>query len=351
MSLAPRPLPDIHAPPPAPPPAALRDRFGRAVRYLRISVTDRCNLRCVYCMAENMKFLPRAQTLTPEEILHIARAFVGLGVEKIRLTGGEPLIYPQILPLCRRLAQLPGLRELALSTNGALLGRHARALREAGVSAVNISLDSLDPGRFRTLSRHGELAATLEGVEAAQRAGFARIRLNSVILRGYNEQDVQPLTEFACSRGLDLCFIEEMPLGRIDAHQRSHTQCSSDAVRALIEKRRPLFAVSESESAGGPARYYRTSGSASRIGFISPHSRNFCAACNRVRLTAAGRLLLCLGNEHSADLRAVARRHPGDVRAMQTAIRQAVQRKPERHHFDPHHPQPQILRFMNATGG
>ena len=296
-----------------------------------------------------MSFLPRSQTLDNAEILQLARAFVSLGVDKIRLTGGEPLVHPQLLPLCRRLGRLPGLAQLALSTNGALLARSARALRQAGVRTVNISLDSLDPQRFRALSRHGELERVLEGIEAARQAGFERIRLNSVILRGRNEQDVLPLVEFARQRGLDLCFIEEMPLGVIDAHRRSETQCSSRAVRAIIEQRHRLFAVAE--TTGGPARYYRLARGQSRIGFISPNSRNFCADCNRVRLTAEGRLLLCLGNEDSVNLRAVLRRHPGDLPRLQAAIRRAMQHKPERHHFDPHRPQPQILRFMNATGG
>ena len=332
----------------ATPASALVDRFGRRVDYVRLSVTDRCDFRCVYCMAEEMQFLPRRDILSLDELLAAAEAFVALGVGKIRLTGGEPLVRQNILWLVERIAALPGLRELVLTTNGSQLGRMAQPLRDAGVKRINISLDSLDAARFRELTRTGELATVLAGIDAAQRAGFERIKLNSVILRGRNDDEVLALVGFAREHGLDISFIEEMPLGQIGEHDRAASFCSSEELRAIIATRHPLSP--SSESTGGPSRYWRMADSETRVGFISPHSHNFCHLCNRVRLTVEGRLLLCLGNEHSADLRAVMRAQPGDAEALRAAIVQAMDLKPERHHFDLH-AEPQIVRFMNTTGG
>jgi cyclic pyranopterin phosphate synthase len=326
----------------------LIDRFGRQVTYLRLSVTDRCDFRCVYCMAEEMTFLPRRDVLTLEELALIGRAFVELGVGKIRLTGGEPLVRNNVLQLVRDLGALPGLRELALTTNGSRLQQQAAALRDAGLDRINISLDSLDPDRFRTITRVGDLRRVLAGIEAARAAGFEHIKLNAVIMAGRNDGEILDLVEFARERGLDLAFIEEMPLGHIDEHNRALTFCSSDTIRERIGARYPL--TPSAESSGGPARYYRMADSTSRIGFISPHSHNFCHLCNRVRVTVEGRLLLCLGNEHSVDLRAVLRSTDGDLDALKHAIIAAMAIKPERHHFDVHE-QPQIVRFMNMTGG
>ncbi len=327
---------------------ALVDRFGRRVDYVRISVTDRCDFRCVYCMAEEMQFLPRRQILSLEELLAAAEAFVALGVTKIRLTGGEPLVRQNIVWLAERIAALPGLRELVLTTNGSQLPRLAAPLRAAGVKRVNISLDSLDPARFRQLTRTGDVATVLAGIDAARAAGFERVKLNSVILRGRNDDEVLALVEFARDRGLDISFIEEMPLGHIDEHDRTETFCSSDELRAIIETRYPL--TPSIDSTGGPSRYWHMADSATRVGFISPHTHNFCHLCNRVRLTVEGRLLLCLGNEHSADLRAVMRDRPGDAEALRAAIVAAMDLKPERHHFEVG-AEPQIVRFMNTTGG
>ena len=332
----------------ATPASALVDRFGRRVDYVRLSVTDRCDFRCVYCMAEEMQFLPRREILSLEELLAAAEAFVALGVTKIRLTGGEPLVRQNIVWLAERIAALPGLRELVLTTNGSQLGRMAQPLRDAGVKRINISLDSLDPRRFRELTRTGDLATVLAGIEAAQRAGFERIKLNSVILRGRNDDEVLALVEFARERGIDISFIEEMPLGHISEHDRAETFCSSEELRAIIAERHPL--VPSLDSTGGPSRYWRMADSATRVGFISPHSHYFCHLCNRVRLTVEGRLLLCLGNEHSVDLRAVMRAQPGDAEALRAAIVAAMDLKPERHHFDLD-AEPQIVRFMNTTGG
>ena len=332
----------------ATPASALVDRFGRRVDYVRLSVTDRCDFRCVYCMAEQMQFLPRREILSLEELLAAAEAFVALGVTKIRLTGGEPLVRQNIVWLAERIAALPGLREPVLTTNGSQLPRLAAPLRDAGVKRVNISLDSLDRRRFRELTRTGDLATVLAGIEAAQRAGFERIKLNSVILRGRNDDEVLALVEFARERGIDISFIEEMPLGLISEHDRAASFCSSDELRAIIAERHPL--VPSLDSTGGPSRYWRMADSATRVGFISPHSHNFCHLCNRVRLTVEGRLLLCLGNEHSADLRAVMRAQPGNAEALRAAIVRAMDLKPERHHFDLD-AEPQIVRFMNTTGG
>ncbi len=325
----------------------LIDRFGRRITYLRLSITDRCDLRCRYCMAEDMTFLPRAQILTLEEIATIARAFVELGVEKMRVTGGEPLVRRGALELLEELGTLP-LKELVLTTNGMRLAECAERLVRAGVRRVNVSLDSLRPERFRHITRFGDLGRVLAGIEAARRAGFARVKLNAVILRGVNHDEVVDLATFAIERGLDISFIEEMPLGVIDSHDRRRAFYSSDEVRADLERRFTLLPTTD--RTGGPSRYWRVAGSDSRIGFISPHSHNFCGDCNRVRLTVEGRLLLCLGNEHSVDLKRVVRRWPGDADRLKKAIVEAMALKPERHHFDLRE-QPIILRHMNVTGG
>jgi cyclic pyranopterin phosphate synthase len=327
---------------------ALVDSFGREITYLRLSVTDRCDFRCVYCMAEDMQFLPRSEVLSLEELYQVAAAFVDLGVRKIRLTGGEPLVRTDLPWLVEKLARLQGLDELTLTTNGARLQQFAAPLKAAGLDRINISLDSLQPDRFRELTRTGRLQDVLDGIAAAQAAGFERIKLNSVILRGRNDAEVLDLVHFARREQLDLAFIEEMPLGVIHEHDRALSFVSSAEILAQIQREFPL--LPSLDSSGGPARYHRMADSPVRIGVISPHSHNFCASCNRVRLTVEGRLLLCLGNEHSADLRHVMRAHPGDGEALQAAIRAALPLKPERHHFTLNEP-PQIVRFMNMTGG
>ncbi|MDX1605215.1 MAG: GTP 3',8-cyclase MoaA [Candidatus Competibacterales bacterium] len=332
----------------APQPTRLIDRFGRQVTYVRLSVTDRCDFRCVYCMAEDMTFLPRAQVLTLEELAQVGRAFSELGVDKIRITGGEPLVRRNVLQLFRSLGELPGLRELVLTTNGSQLPRYARELRHAGVRRLNISLDSLDPERFRRLTRKGELSQVLAGIDAAHEAGFERIKLNAVILRNRNHDEVLDLVRFAIDRGLDLSFIEEMPLGVIGDHDRAEAYYSSDEIRADLERHYELLPTTE--STGGPSRYFRIPGIASRIGFISPHSHNFCETCNRVRVTVEGRLLLCLGQEHSVDLRQVLRTHPGDMDRLKQTLIEAMAIKPRGHDFNLQ-AKPVIFRHMNATGG
>jgi cyclic pyranopterin phosphate synthase len=326
----------------------LIDRFGRQITYVRLSVTDRCDLRCVYCMAEDMTFLPRAQVLTLEEIARLGRCFSELGVTKLRITGGEPLVRRNVLWLFEQLGALPGIRDLTLTTNGTQLPRYAQALKDAGVGRINISLDSLKPERFRAITRKGELAQTLAGIDAARAAGFERIKLNSVVLKHRNHDEVGDLVRFAMERGLDISFIEEMPLGVIGDHDRAEAFYSSEEIRCDLAEDVEL--IPTTETTGGPSRYWRVAGSETRIGFISPHSHNFCGDCNRVRVTAEGRLLLCLGQEHSTDLRRALRANPTDDARVQQAIRDAMAIKPHGHDFDLTE-QPIIFRHMNATGG
>jgi cyclic pyranopterin phosphate synthase len=334
---------------------ALIDPFGRTVNYLRISVTDRCNLRCVYCMAEDMIFLPREQLLSLEEIETIAKAFVGLGVNKIRLTGGEPMVRKGIVGLCEKLSSLDGLNELVMTTNGVLLDQHANDLAKAGVKRLNISLDSLQAERVKQITRHGQLADVLRGIEAAGNAGFERIKLNVVVLAGVNDDEVIDLAEFALVRGFDISFIEEMPLGEISSHKRKDTQVASlSLAQRLAEKfdfepENNLDLNSNQLSNKGPSRYQKVSGYTGRIGFISPMTDNFCSRCNRVRLTSEGKLLLCLGNEHSMDLREIVRDNTNAEVDLPIAIRDAITHKPEKHHFDAN--KTDIIRFMNMTGG
>jgi cyclic pyranopterin phosphate synthase len=329
----------------------LIDSFGRTISYVRLSVTDRCDLRCVYCMAEDMTFLPRAEVLSIEELADLGDIFVGLGVTKLRITGGEPLVRRGILDLLVRLGRLPGLRELCLTTNGTHLPQYAQAIKDAGVDRINISLDSLNPERFRQMTRFGDVHQVLAGIKAAQTAGFKRIKLNCVALQHYNADEVPALVQFALDEGLDISFIEEMPLGRIDEHGRAAEFVSSDALRSAIQQRHPLTPVfAKDGDAAGPARYWQASGYDSRIGFISPHSNNFCGSCNRVRVTATGKLLLCLGQENSVDLREALRTDENPHAEVRRRIVSAMQHKPEKHTFDLAG-EPQILRFMNMTGG
>lgn len=326
----------------------LQDGFGRTIDYLRMSVTDRCDFRCVYCMAEDMTFLPRQQVLGLEELYRLAALFVGLGVKKIRLTGGEPLVRSGIVELCQRVAALPGLRELVMTSNGSQLVKLAKPLADAGVKRLNISLDSLDPGKFRGITRTGSLRQVLDGIEAARDAGFERIKLNTVVMKGRNFDEVLHLVDYAIARQLDISFIEEMPLGDISSHRREQTYCSSDEVRQRIEQRYGL--VRSSKRTGGPSRYWQVAGSDTQVGFISPHSHNFCGDCNRVRVTAEGKLVLCLGHDNALDLRSLMRTHPGDSQRLRDALLDALQLKPERHRFDTDE-QVQVVRFMSMTGG
>lgn len=326
----------------------LLDPFGRRITYLRLSVTDRCDFRCTYCMSEDMVFAPRAQILTLEELYAVADAFIGLGVKRIRITGGEPLVRKNLLSLLARLGARAELEDLAITTNGSQLAHLAPALREAGVDRLNISLDSLQRERFAAFTRRDSLAQVLQGIDAARAAGFRRIKLNSVVQKGRNDDEVEDLVAFAVERGLDISFIEEMPLGSISSHERKVTLCTSDEVRERIAGRFQL--LPSSHRSGGPSRYWQVLGSDTQVGFISPHSRNFCGDCNRVRVTAEGKLVLCLGHEGALDLKALLRRHPGDGERLRAALIDALRLKPERHWFDANE-QVQVVRFMSMTGG
>lgn len=329
-------------------PSQLIDRFGRRVTYLRVSVTDRCDFRCQYCMAEDMTFLPRAQILTLEEIHLICRAFVELGVDKVRITGGEPLVRNGVLGLLQQLGRIDNLNELVMTTNASHLSQMAQDIRAAGVKRVNISLDSLQADKFNKITRTGHLEQVLKGIDAAIQAGFERVKINAVILKNRNHDEVVDLVRFAVDKGIDISFIEEMPLGNIDSHDRAEMYYSSDSIKRDLAGHFQLIPLLD--NTGGPSVYSTVHGSETRVGFISPHSANFCGSCNRVRLTAEGRLLLCLGNDHSVDLKRVVRSHPGNIDKLKQAIIDAMQIKPERHEFNLQE-QPVILRHMNATGG
>jgi cyclic pyranopterin phosphate synthase len=296
-----------------------------------------------------MSFVPRKQLLTLEEISTIARCFVELGVTKLRLTGGEPLVRKDVLSLFGDLGKLRAngsLHDLTITTNGTQLSRYAAQLRKQGVTRINVSLDTLQAERFKRMTRIGDIHKTLAGLEAIRKTGFDRIKLNSVIIKNRNHDEINDLVNFAVEHGFDITFIEEMPLGETTNHDRAETYYSSDEVRADIHH----DLLETNENTGGPARYYRVAGTDTRVGFISPHSHNFCDTCNRVRLTATGTLLLCLGQEHSVDLRHVVRAHPGDDNKLKQVIIDSMLIKPKGHEFDIQ-AKPVIFRHMSTTGG
>jgi cyclic pyranopterin phosphate synthase len=299
-------------------------------------------------MAEDMTFVPREQLLTLEEMARLGETFVSMGVNKIRITGGEPLMRRNILYLFQTLGQLDGLHDLTLTTNGTQLARYAQDLKDAGVTRINISLDTLKPERFRNLTRLGDIHKVFEGIDAALAAGFQRIKLNAVILKHRNHDEVLDLVEFAHQRGMDITFIEEMPLGVIAEHDRDEAYYSSDDILRDLRTGMALQAIAD--QTGGPSRYFQREGNDCRVGFISPHSHNFCDTCNRVRVTAEGRLLLCLGQEHSLDLRHVMRSNPSDDGKLREALLQSMQVKPQGHEFDLQ-AKPVLFRHMSATGG
>jgi cyclic pyranopterin phosphate synthase len=307
----------------------LVDSFGRRVTYLRVSVTDRCDLRCTYCMSEDMEFLPRNQVLSLEEMERLCSAFVGLGVRKIRLTGGEPLVRRNVIDLFERLGKRlgNGLDELTLTTNGTLLSRHAGALFKAGVRRVNVSLDTLDAGSYRQITRFGSIHNVLSGIDAALTAGL-KVKINAVASRGEFETGVDDLIAFAHGQGMDLTLIEEMPLGLGDA--RSETYLALSELREKLETRWTLIPVPD--STGGPARYVRLDETGGRLGFITPISCNFCATCNRVRIDCTGRLFTCMGHEGSSDLRGILR-NEGSDQALVERINAALLTKPKGHAF------------------
>jgi cyclic pyranopterin phosphate synthase len=327
--------------------APLIDGFGRAITYLRISVTDRCDLRCRYCMAEDMRFLPASKLMAIEEMTAIANAFIARGVRRIRLTGGEPLARRGVTDLARAIGRHlgDGLDELTLTTNGTRLAAEAGALAEAGIRRVNVSLDSLDPQRFRHITRTGDLAKVLDGIAAAKAAGL-RVKINMVALKGLNEDEIVAMLRWCAAQDHDLTLIETMPLGLVE-EDRTDRYLPLDGVRRELENLYTLVPLPE--RTGGPARYFRVAELDARIGFITPLTENFCAGCNRVRLTAEGQLYLCLGRDDRIDLRAAWR--DGGRAALDEAIDRAMAAKPERHGFRIDAAEPAVTRHMNVTGG
>lgn len=325
------------------------DPFGREITYLRLSVTDRCNLRCVYCMAEDMTFLPKHEVLSLEELYEVSAAFVELGVKKIRVTGGEPLVRRGIAPFLCDLGQLVGLDELALTTNGILLEKYMPDLIAAGIKRINVSLDSVDQNTFTKLTRFNKLDEVMRGLATAKEAGLS-VRLNAVVLRDVNSASLEPVVDYALANEFDIAFIEEMPLGHIDSHQRADTQALNDLLLSELSQKYSLSTQAKADSiAAGPAQYWLADGFQSRIGFISPHSNNFCGSCNRVRVTVEGKLLLCLGHSDAVDLMPVLRQSNYERAELKNTIISAMQLKPKQHYFDPE--DTQIVRFMSATGG
>ena len=328
--------------------APLVDGFGRAVTYLRLSVTDRCDLRCTYCMAENMVFVPKRSLLSLDELARVSDAFIRRGVRKLRLTGGEPLVRKGVMDLIADLSQhleTGALDELTLTTNGTQLARHADMLARHGVRRVNVSLDTLDPARYARVTRRGDLDKVLAGLDAAQAAGLD-VKLNAIASRGAFESEVDDLIRFAHGRGMDLTLIEEMPMGETGLN-RSDSFLSANDLKADLARRWTMSDLRR--STGGPARYVHVGETGGRLGFISPMSCNFCALCNRVRLSATGRLYTCMGHEGSVDLKPALDR---DEAALDALLRQAVAAKPEGHAFDSRIVgKPSVRRFMSALGG
>jgi len=327
----------------------MTDRFGRRITYLRVSVTDRCDFRCVYCMAEDMTFLPRKDLLSLEEIDRLTSAFIARGVRKLRLTGGEPLVRRNIMWLVRSLSRHlgAGLDELTLTTNGSQLARYAEELAECGVERINVSLDTLDPGKFRVITRKGDFHQVMSGIDAASRAGL-KIKINTVALRDVNEAELEDILRWAHGRGFDLTLIETMPMGEVGA-DRVEQYLPLSLVRTRLERH---FTFDEIPyRSGGPARYVQVRETGGRLGFITPMTHNFCEACNRVRVTCTGTLYMCLGQEDAADLRAPLRASQDDA-LLHAAIDEAIARKPKGHDFVIGRDQkPSVARTMSLTGG
>ncbi|TPN86520.1 GTP 3',8-cyclase MoaA [Mesorhizobium sp. CU2] len=327
------------------------DPFGRTISYLRVSVTDRCDFRCTYCMAEDMTFLPKKDLLSLEELDRLCTVFIEKGVKKLRLTGGEPLVRKNIMHLVRQLSrhlQSGALEELTLTTNGSQLSRFAAELADCGVKRINVSLDTLDAAKFHQITRWGNLGKVMEGIDAAQKAGL-KIKLNTVALRDFNDAEIPELMRWAHGRGMDLTLIETMPMGEIEA-DRTDQYLPLSLLRASLERQFTLSDIAY--KTGGPARYAHVAETGGRLGFITPMTHNFCESCNRVRLTCTGTLYLCLGQEDAADLRAPLRASEGNE-LVGAAIDEAIGRKPKGHDFiiDRRTSRPSVSRHMSVTGG
>lgn len=329
-------------------PQKLTDQFGRQVDYIRLSITDRCDFRCQYCMAEDMTFLSRDEVLSLEECARLVKVFVKLGVTKVRITGGEPLVRKNAQWLFEEIGQLKGLKELVLTTNGSQLSKQAKSLYQAGVKRINISVDSLIPERFKAITRTGDLSKVLTGIDSAIETGFQGIKLNTVLMRGTNDDEAHDLVQFAIDKKIDISFIEEMPLGEVN-HERENTFVSNaDTLKQLQSK---YALLPSTETTGGPAKYWQVANSNTKIGFISPHSHNFCESCNRVRITCQGELYLCLGQEDKIELMPLLRNHPENDMPLIEAILNSMSIKPKGHDFDLQRAAPAVVRFMSHTGG
>ncbi|MCM2560840.1 GTP 3',8-cyclase MoaA [Lutimaribacter sp. EGI FJ00015] len=333
--------------------APLIDPFARAITYLRVSVTDRCDFRCVYCMSENMTFLPKKELLTLEELDRMCSTFIGLGVQKLRITGGEPLVRRGIMSFFDNMTRhldSGALQELTLTTNASQLDRFADDLYAAGVRRVNVSMDTLDEKKFADITRWGRLPQVLRGIDAAQRAGL-RVKINAVALKGFNEDELLRMTEWCAERDMDLTWIEVMPMGDIGNEDRLDQYWPLKDLRARLAEHYTLTDLAE--RTGGPARYVRLEETGQKIGFITPLTHNFCESCNRVRLTCTGELYMCLGQEDMADLRAPLRNHPDSEEPLKEAIRAAIAHKPKGHDFDYSRQSVdgRVSRHMSHTGG
>ena len=326
----------------------LTDQFNRKINYIRISVTDRCDFRCIYCMSEQMKFLPKKELLTLEEINRIASIFISMGVEKIRITGGEPLVRKNIDTLFNNLSKNKDLKELTLTTNASQLMKKAEMLKASGIKRINISLDSLNPLNFKKMTRTGDLSNVLDGIEHAINIGLKQIKLNTVIMRGINDHEIFDLVEFAIKKNIDISFIEEMPLGDT-AFSRKSTFTSNDEV---LKKIKTNYLIDKIDyRTGGPAEYWQILGTKSRIGLISPHSHNFCEECNRVRISCKGELFLCLGQDDKIELMPLLREYPNNDQPIKDAILNSMKIKPKSHEFNLEQNKPAVVRFMSHTGG
>ena len=326
----------------------LIDQFNRKINYIRVSVTDRCDFRCVYCMSEKMTFMPKNDLLSLEEIARVINIFNGLGVEKVRITGGEPLVRRNIDWLFKKISEENNLKELTLTTNGSQLKHKAAMLKNSGVERINISLDSLDPDTFMRMTRIGKLNEVLEGIQHAKKIGFKKIKLNVVLMKNLNSHEIFNLVDFAIGSGFDISFIEEMPLGGTQFN-RSETSVSNDDILNSLQNH---YKLSKSNfTTGGPAKYFQVKDSSTKIGLISPHTHNFCESCNRVRISCKGELFLCLGHEEKVELLPLIRANPHDDTLVIEAIINSMKIKPKSHTFDLSDSKPAVIRFMSHTGG
>ena len=326
----------------------LIDQFNRKINYIRVSVTDRCDFRCVYCMSEKMTFIPKNDLLSLEEIARVVRIFTSLGVEKVRITGGEPLVRRNIDWLFKTISEENNLKEFTLTTNGSQLKNKALMLKKSGVERINISLDSLDSDTFKRMTRIGKLNEVLDGIQYAKKIGFKKIKLNVVLMKNLNEHEMYDLVNYAIDSGFDISFIEEMPLGGTEFN-RNETSVNNNDILNLLKNCYKL--LKSNLNTGGPAKYWQIENSNTKIGLISPHSHNFCKSCNRVRISCKGELFLCLGHEEKIELLPLLKSNPNNDELIKKAIIDSMNLKPESHTFDLSNDKPAVIRFMSHTGG